>query len=140
MGTISQKEKLGKKYNIGPVRKWADKITSQADSFDMENLSVTLNYFPELIDKVKKLTVADISEELDSKFAKLAKKNKKQLKIIDKKIRQILKDPYHFKNLRGDMYGAYRVHIDKSFVLTYEIDEKKNVVRLLDYEHHDKIY
>lgn len=82
----------------------------------------------------------DISEELDSKFAKLAKKNKKQLKIIDKKIRQILKDPYHFKNLRGDMHGAYRVHIDKSFVLTYEIDEKKNVVRLLDYEHHDKIY
>ena len=72
----------------------------------------------------------DISEELDSKFAKLAKKNKKQLKIIDKKIRQILKDPYHFQNLRGDMQGAYRVHIDKSFVLTYEIDEKKKTIRV----------
>jgi len=82
----------------------------------------------------------DISEELDSKFAKLSKKNKKQLKTIDNKIQQILKSPYHFKNLRGDMHGAYRVHIGKSFVLTYEIDEKKSVVRLLDYEHHDKIY
>lgn len=82
----------------------------------------------------------DISEELDSKFAKLSKKNKKQLKTIDKKIQQILKSPYHFKNLRGDMHGAYRVHIGKSFVLTYEIDEKKSVVRLLDYEHHDNIY
>ena len=82
----------------------------------------------------------DISEVLDNKFAKLAKKNKKQLRILDKKIQQILKDPYHFKNLRGDMHDAYRVHIGKSFVLTYEIDEKKMVVRLLDYEHHDKIY
>lgn len=54
-GFAARIEKLGKKYNIGPVQKWADKITSQADSFDMENLSITLNYFPELIDKVKKL-------------------------------------------------------------------------------------
>ena len=81
-----------------------------------------------------------VSEELDTKFTKLAKKNKKQMRIIDKKIQLILKNPYHFKNLRGDMHGAYRVHIGKSFVLTYEIYEKKNVVRLLDYEHHDKIY
>jgi mRNA interferase RelE/StbE/toxin YoeB len=38
------------------------------------------------------------------------------------------------------MHGARRVHIDTSFVLTYEIDEGKRVVRLLDYDHHDKIY
>jgi len=38
------------------------------------------------------------------------------------------------------LYGIYRVHIDKSFVLTYEIDEKNKTVKLLDYEHHDKIY
>ena len=48
-------EKLGKKYNIRPVRQWADKITSQAESFDMENLPSSLNYFQELIEKVKKL-------------------------------------------------------------------------------------
>ena len=48
-------EKLGKKYNIRPVRQWADKITSQAESFDMENLPASLNYFQELIEKVKKL-------------------------------------------------------------------------------------
>ena len=82
----------------------------------------------------------DISEELDKKFDKLAKKNKKQIQIINKKVQQILENPYHFKPLRGDMYGARRVHTGKSFVLIYEIDEKNKVVRLLDYEHHDRVY
>ena len=48
-------DKLGKEYNIGPVQKWAEKITAQAISFDMEHLPVTLDYFPELIKEVKKL-------------------------------------------------------------------------------------
>jgi len=41
--------------------------------------------------------VLDIPEELDKKFSRLSKKDKKQLQIVDKKIQQILKDPYHFK-------------------------------------------
>ena len=81
-----------------------------------------------------------ISDELGKKFDKLAKKNKKQLLIIHRKVEQIRENPYHFKPLRGDMKGARRVHIDKSFVLTYEIDESKKVIILLDYDHHDVIY
>ena len=80
-----------------------------------------------------------VSEQLDKIFSKLAKKNKKQLEIIHKKIQQILENPYHFKPLRGDMHGARRVHIDTSFVLTYEIDEVNQIVQLLDYDHHDNI-
>lgn len=82
----------------------------------------------------------DISEEIDKKFIKLAKKDKRQLEMINKKVEQIRENPYHFKPLRGDMKGSRRVHIDKSFVLTYEIDESNNIVRLLDYDHHDNIY
>lgn len=82
----------------------------------------------------------EVSDEVDKKFKKLKKKDKKQLEIINKKIQQILKNPYHFKPLRGDMHGARRVHIDKSFVLIYEICEKEKVVRILDYDHRDKIY
>lgn len=82
----------------------------------------------------------DIPEALDRKFSKLARKNKKQLEIIDKKIQQILENPYHFKPLRGDMHGARSVHIDKSFVLTYEVDEENKIIKLLDYDHHDNIY
>lgn len=82
----------------------------------------------------------DISDELDKKFSKLAKKDKKQLEIINKKVEQIQENPYHFKPLKGDMKGSRRVHIDKSFVLTYEVGEENKVVRLLDYDHHDNIY
>lgn len=81
-----------------------------------------------------------IPEELDRKFFKLAKKDKKQLEIIDKKIKQILENPYHFKPLRQDMSGIRRVHIGKSFVLTYEVLENEKIIKLLDYEHHDNIY
>ena len=74
----------------------------------------------------------DISDELDKKFVKLAKKSKKQLIIIHKKVREIQNNPHHYKPLSKDLKGIRRVHIDKSFVLIYEIDEKQQVVRFLD--------
>ena len=82
----------------------------------------------------------EVSREVDGIFAKLQKKDKARLEIINKKVLQILADPNRFKPLRGDMRGARRVHIDKSFVLTYEVDENSKIVRLLDFDHHDKIY
>jgi len=82
----------------------------------------------------------DTKPDVDKIFSKLSKKDPKQLRIIFRKIEQIVKNPYHFKPLRGDMKGARRVHIDKSFVLIYEIDEENKLVRLLDYNHHDNIY
>jgi len=72
------------------------------------------------------------------KLAKLGKKNRKQLSIINKKVLEILKNPHRYKNLKGDMKGAKRVHIDSHFVLIFEA--QGNVVRLLDYDHHNKIY
>ncbi len=82
----------------------------------------------------------DIPEHLDKVFSKLSKKDKAQLAMIHKKVKEILENPHHYKPLRGDMHGALRVHIHKSFVLTFEIDERSSVVRLLDYDHHDNIY
>jgi len=82
----------------------------------------------------------EISEHLDKIFSKLSKKDRKQLDIIKKKIDEILQQPHHYKPLKGDMYGTRRVHIYKSFVLTYEIKETEKIVRLLDYDHHDNIY
>ena len=82
----------------------------------------------------------EVSEKIDKIFLKLKKRDWKQLKIIDNKVREILKNPHHYKPLRGDMHGSRRVHIDSSFVLTYEIDDIRKVVRLLDYDHHDNIY
>ena len=79
-----------------------------------------------------------LSEVIEKKFHKLAKKNKKQLSMIDKKLKEIISDPYHFKPLKGDMKGRRRVHIDSSFVLIFAIEGKKIII--LDYDHHDNIY
>jgi len=82
----------------------------------------------------------DTKPDVDKIFSKFSRKNPKQLQIIFRKIKHIVANPYHFKPLKGDMKGARRVHIDKSFVLTYEIDEENKIIRILDYDHHDNIY
>jgi mRNA interferase RelE/StbE/toxin YoeB len=81
-----------------------------------------------------------IAHELNTKFTKLSKKDRKIMQTINKKVNEILKNPHHFKPLRGDMAGVRRVHIEKSFVLLFDVDEINKRVRLLDFDHHDKIY
>ena len=82
----------------------------------------------------------EIRPELDKKFSKLAKKNKKQFEIIKKKIKEIIKNPQHYKNLRKPLQNWKRVRIDKGFVLTFSVDEGKKIVTLEDYDHHNNIY
>ena len=45
----------------------------------------------------------DVHEKLDARLKKLGKKNRKLTGIIDKKVKQILANPHHFKPLRGNM-------------------------------------
>lgn len=82
----------------------------------------------------------EFTKELIRKMEKLQKKNKKAFDIIIKKIREIKQNPQHYKPLRYDMKNLRRVHIEKSFVLTYRIDEYNKKIILEDYEHHDRIY
>lgn len=81
-----------------------------------------------------------ISEYLDKLFYKISKKDSLQFLILKKKIKNISENPYQFKPLMGNMKGLRRVHIGKSFVLTYVIIESEKVVKLVDYDHHDRIY
>jgi len=82
----------------------------------------------------------EVRESVDRIFFKLAKKNPKQMRIIDKKIKQVLENPLHFKPLRAPMQHLRRVHIDKSFVLTYSVDEQNEIVIIEDCDHHDNVY
>jgi mRNA-degrading endonuclease RelE of RelBE toxin-antitoxin system len=41
-----------------------------------------------------------IKESLDKKFEKLQKKDTEMLRLIDRKVQDILDDPYRFKPLR----------------------------------------
>lgn len=82
----------------------------------------------------------ELRKNVEKIFFKLAKKNKKQLEIIHNKIEEIRQNPQHYKNLRAPLQHLKRVHIDKSFVLTFSINEDNKTIIIEDYDHHDKIY
>ena len=81
----------------------------------------------------------EIEEEVFRAFKKLAKKDRKHLEAINKKIQQILTDPFQFKPLKYPLDGLRRVHVG-SFVLIYEVLENQKTVRVLKYKHHDQAY
>ena len=71
---------------------------------------------------------------------KLCRKNPVLEKILTKKINQIILSPHHYKPLRYDLAGERRVHIFKSFILSFRIDEQNKTVIFLKFGHHDKAY
>lgn len=81
-----------------------------------------------------------IKEKLDKRFKKLQRKDKEILRLIERKVQDILEDPFRFKPLRKPLQNKRRVHIGGSFVLIYEVNEKEKVVTLFDFDHHDNVY
>jgi YafQ family addiction module toxin component len=81
----------------------------------------------------------EIEEEVFKVFKKLSKKDKTQLEAVNKKIDQMLADPFQFKPLKHPLEGLRRVHIG-SFVLIYEVIENQKTVKVLKYKHHDVAY
>lgn len=80
------------------------------------------------------------SEGLARKLKKLKVKNSTLFEAIFKKIDEILQNPVRFKLLRHDLKGFHRIHVMKSFVLIFKIDENNKIVKFEDFDHHDKIY
>ena len=83
------------------------------------------------------LLISDVCEE---SIYKLCRKNSTLNDALSKKIKQILEDPYRFKPLKKPLNNRRRVHIMKSFVLSYDIIEETKMVRLLKFSHHDDAY
>ncbi len=79
-------------------------------------------------------------KSLEKILQKISKKNPKQVLIIGKKINEVILNPNHYKNLRKPLQHLKRVHIDKSFVLVFSVDEKTKTIIFEDYDHHDNIY
>jgi YafQ family addiction module toxin component len=80
------------------------------------------------------------SEELTRKLKKIKKKDKYLFDIIMDKIDEIIENPTRYKPLRYKMKDYRRVHIKKSFVLIFKVDEDNQTIKFEDFEHHDKIY
>ena len=85
-----------------------------------------------------------LSDKLQLIVKKLVRKDKKIAEIIYRKIKEIVNSTpetiQHYKNLRYDLSGYKRVHIDKSFVLTFKVDIANNFILFWDFDHHDNIY
>ena len=82
-----------------------------------------------------------VKPDVDKTFAKLVKKDRKQLLAIGKKIEEIRANPHHvYKFLRKPLQRYNRVHIDSNFVLIFRIDHNEQMVTVYAYDHHDAIY
>lgn len=81
-----------------------------------------------------------VSEACEKNVEKLCKKNPVLRAALAKKMSEIVQNPQHYKPLKYDLAGERRVHIMKSFVLKFEIDEDKAVIEFLFFGHHDDAY
>ena len=77
------------------------------------------------------------SKEFTKRPSKISKKDKLTIRKIEAEVIKISQNSLVGKPLRNVLRNYRRVHIDH-FVLVYEI--KGNEVRVLDFDHHDKIY
>jgi len=82
----------------------------------------------------------EIKPSCQSDIEKLCKKNNSLKIALEKKINEILENPYHYKPLRYVLAGERRVHIMKSFVLKFEIHDNRNSVEFISFCHHDDAY
>ena len=79
----------------------------------------------------------EFSEEFESSFKKIKKKDKALFEQIQKKLLELIENSEHFKPLRNVLAGYRRIHFG-SFVLIYKIDGE--VVRVISLDHHDQAY
>jgi addiction module RelE/StbE family toxin len=82
----------------------------------------------------------EVSPEFERDYRRLCAKNASFRGAVDKKVAQILDHPLHYKPLRAPLQGVRRVHVGGSFVLLFEPDAKRSVIRLLRLAHHDEAY
>ncbi|MFA4936294.1 MAG: type II toxin-antitoxin system RelE/ParE family toxin [Candidatus Methanoperedens sp.] len=79
------------------------------------------------------------SNDFNETLVKLKKKDNPLFEALNKKIREILNNPEHYKPLRNALKGCRGVHVGH-FVLLFEISETEKSVIFLKFEHHDTAY
>lgn len=81
----------------------------------------------------------EVSPEFENDYRKRCGRNAGLRQAVDRKVNQIISAPLQYKPLRAPLQGLRRVHIGP-FVLIFEPDERREVVRLLRFAHHDEAY
>lgn len=73
-------------------------------------------------------------------IGKLCRKNSVLKKVLEKKMNEVIHSPERYKQLKYGLAGERRVHILKSFVLKFEVDERNKIVTFIFFGHHDEAY
>lgn len=81
-----------------------------------------------------------LRKTVERTFSKLSKKYPGLMRAVYHKIDEILEDPHRYKNLRRPLKHLKRVHLEKSFVMVFSVDEAENLVIIEAFDHHDRIY
>lgn len=81
----------------------------------------------------------EVSPEFEDDYRRHCGRNAGLRRAVDRKVEQLLTVPLHYKPLRPPLQGVRRVHIGP-FVLLFEPDETREVVRLVRLAHHDVAY
>lgn len=76
----------------------------------------------------------------EKQIDKATRKNPVLKKILNNKINEIIINPYHYKPLSYGLAGERRVHIQKTQVFKFRIDEQKKIVIFIFFGHHDEAY
>ena len=82
----------------------------------------------------------EIKPSCQRDIEKLCKKNPVLREALEKKMNEVVQNPQHYKPLKYDLFGERRVHIMKSFVLKFEINEPEMTVIFIFFGHHDDAY
>jgi len=82
----------------------------------------------------------EIHPKCQEEINKLCKKNPVLEQSLKKKMKEILENPQHYKPLRHALAGERRVHIMKSFVLKFEVDKPRKIVKFIFFGYHDEAY
>jgi mRNA-degrading endonuclease RelE of RelBE toxin-antitoxin system len=74
---------------------------------------------------------------------KLKVKDPKGYNNVISKIRQVAinleLNPDHCKNLRRPLQNYKRVHVNKSFVIVFQVDPKNKLMIVYDYDHYNSL-
>ena len=81
-----------------------------------------------------------VSDACEKGIKKLCKRNPILREALEKKMKEIIQNPQHYKPLKYDLAGEKRVHIMKNFVLKFEVNESIKIVRFIFFDHHDEAY
>lgn len=80
------------------------------------------------------------SSECAEKVKKASKENAGLHKTIENTLREIIKDPYKFKQMPAPLQKQRMAHIGNSFILTYFVDTKTNTIKLVTFENYENIF